>query len=152
MARPVYICGTGIISALGADCAATEARLRQGDSAIRPLDLFPLMQGNPLPVGQAPLLVLPEEDGEGSADFLPRSHRMALIAAKQALASKEHNEAGASGVPSAIRPDAIILGTTTGGILTTEELLREQVWEKARFRYHGLHSIATCLAQAYQCT
>ncbi|WPD23392.1 MAG: beta-ketoacyl-[acyl-carrier-protein] synthase family protein [Candidatus Electrothrix scaldis] len=147
MSVPVYICGTGIISALGADCAATETRLRKGDSAIRPLELFPLMQGNPLPVGQAPLT---EENGEGSADSLPRSHRLALAAAEQALRDAPSELAGE--IRSDIRPDAIILGTTTGGILTTEELLQEQVREKARFQHHGLHSIATCLAEAYQCT
>ncbi|WP_339135879.1 MAG: beta-ketoacyl synthase N-terminal-like domain-containing protein [Candidatus Electrothrix sp. GW3-4] len=147
MSLPVYICGTGIISALGADCAATEARLHKGDSAIQSLDLFPLMQGNPLPVGQAPLL---EENGEGNADPLPRSHRLALAAADQALRDAPSELAGEVG--PGIRPDAIILGTTTGGIFTTEELLKEQVREKSRFQQHGLHSIATCLAKAYQCS
>ncbi|MDU9047221.1 MAG: beta-ketoacyl synthase N-terminal-like domain-containing protein [Candidatus Electrothrix sp. Rat3] len=157
--KPVYICGTGIISPLGVDYAATEAKLRQGDTAIRPLDLFSLVQENPLPVGQAPL---PEERAD-STHFLPRSHRLALAAAKQAMTDKVTDKItdtkdGVSGVPSEIEiiPDAVILGTTTGGILFTEELLyqqvkEEQVKDKSRFRYHGLHTVANCIAAACHC-
>ncbi|RWX44532.1 Beta-ketoacyl synthase, N-terminal domain, partial [Candidatus Electrothrix communis] len=149
--RPVYICGTGIISPLGADYASTEAKLRKGNTAIRPLDLFSLVRGNPLPVGQAPLL----EDRGDSTLSLPRSHRLALAAAKQALHNKGGKEGLASGSSSEVTPDVVILGTTTGGILTTEELLYEQVKEKpekSRFRYHGLHTIAACIAEACHCT
>lgn len=162
-ARPVYICGTGIISPLGVDYAATEAKLRQGDTAIRPLDLFPLIQGNPLPTGQASLQ---EDKGDNTPSLsksLPRSHRLALAAAGQAVTYKVADkiidtEDRVSGLPSEIEiiPDAVILGTTTGGILTTEDLLyeqvkEEQVKEKSRFRYHGLHTIADCIAAACHC-
>jgi len=129
---PVYIIGTGIISALGEGLAATEQLLRENRSAIKPLKLFPLEQGSPLPVGQAPAL---DENAP-----LPRTHRLALSAARQAMA----------GVHSP--PDAIILGTTTGGILTTEELLKRHVVQKKQYRYHGLVTVADCLARELCCT
>jgi 3-oxoacyl-(acyl-carrier-protein) synthase len=141
-AGPIYIRGSGIISPLGADRASTEEKLREGGSAIRPLDLFPLVQGRgrPLPVGQAPL---PEDP----AASLPRTHRLALEAAMQALRGGQ-----GSGHPPDTAIDAVILGTTTGGILTTEQLLQEQAEDKHLFRYHGLHTVADRVAEACNCT
>lgn len=129
----MYICGCGIISPLGNGLTETEARLRANSSALRPQDLFPLLHGEPLPVGQAPL---PEDE----TDALPRTHRLALNAAHQAL--KECRRP----------PDAVVLGTTTGGILTTERLLRQQAQDKELFRFHGLHTVADCVAKACGCT
>ncbi|MCI5221204.1 MAG: 3-oxoacyl-ACP synthase [Candidatus Electrothrix sp. AR4] len=136
--RPVYICGSGIISPLGADRTSTETKLREGGCAIRPLDLFPLVQGRGhlLPVGQAPLA----EDAEAS---LPRTHRLALEAAMQAIKQ--------SALPLDTAIDAVILGTTTGGILTTEQLLQQQAEDKALFRHHGLQTVADNIAAAYNC-
>ena len=110
MGKRVYIAGLGIISPLGEGLAATEEALRDNHSAIRPLDLFPLLHGEPLPTGQV-------RDLAEQSD-LPRTHRLALNAARQAMAS------------SHTPPDAIILGNTTGGILTTEALLRAKADNK----------------------
>ncbi len=126
----VYIAGAGIFSPLGCGLAATEAALRGNISAIRPLDLFPLLHGLPLPVGQ-----VCDEIGQSS---LPRTHGLARVAALQAMAG---------GPP----PDAVILGTTTGGILTTEQLLRDGENRKEAYRYHGLHSVAEYIAQETGC-
>ena len=52
MGKRVYIAGVGIISPLGKGRLATEEALRANLSAIRPLDLFDLLHGEPLPVGQ----------------------------------------------------------------------------------------------------
>jgi len=82
-------------------------------------------------VGQVP-------GGEGPS-ALPRTHRLAGIAATQAMA-------GADGLP-----DAVILGVTTGGILTTEQLLRDRENDKARYRYHGLNSVAEHVAHITHC-
>lgn len=128
----MYISGTGIISALGAGLAATEQTLRENRSAIKPLTLFSLEQGSPLPVGQV-------TDLDETSPF-SRTHHLALVAARQAMA----------GVNAP--PDAIILGTTTGGILTTEGLLKSHEQQKNRYRYHGLGTVADCLARELRCT
>ncbi|MDJ0622223.1 MAG: beta-ketoacyl synthase N-terminal-like domain-containing protein [Desulfocapsaceae bacterium] len=128
----VYIGGIGLICSLGGNPEAVEHALRRNRSGIRPLNLFDLLHGEPLPVGQVDALT------EISA--LPRTHRLAQIAADQALKG--------IGEP----PEAIILGTTTGGILTTEQLLREKEQEILAYRYHGLHSVSDYLAGEFGCS
>jgi 3-oxoacyl-(acyl-carrier-protein) synthase len=128
----VYISGAGVISPLGSGLAATEQALRDNRSAIGPLEVFSLLQGTPLPVGQVYGLEEPAP--------LPRTHRLAHLAAAQAMA-------GHSGPP-----DAIIVGTTTGGIAATEQLLRDHEHNKELYRYHGLNTVALSLAREYNCT
>ncbi len=128
----MYIRGTGIISSMGSHLAATEKSLRGNRSAIRPLTLFPLLHGSPLPVGQV--------GGLSDSATVPRTHLLASLAARQAM-------------DGCIRPpDAIILGTTTGGILTTEKLLRSNDQQKDRYRHHGLNTVANYLADQLNCT
>jgi 3-oxoacyl-(acyl-carrier-protein) synthase len=134
MGKRVYIAGLGIISPLGEGLAATEEALRDNRSAIKPLDLFPLLHGEPLPTGQV--------RGLAEQSDLPRTHRLALNTARQAMASS-HTP------PDVI--DAIILGNTTGGILTTETLLRAKADNKELYQYHGLNSVAEYLAQELGC-
>ncbi len=129
---PVYIAATGIVSPLGRGLAATEAALRENRSALGPLEAFPLLQGASLPVGQV-------ADMDSSL-MPPRTHRLAREAARRAMA----------GCPEP--PDAIILGCTTGGILTTEQLLRSGERHKEAYRYHGLLSVATDIAALCGCT
>ena len=131
MANGVYIAGAGIVSPLGEGLAATVEALRANCSAIRPLELFPLLQGEPLPVGQV--------RGVDAHSFLPRTHCLARIAAMQAMAGCHEP------------PDAVILGTTTGGILTTEQLLRDNAENKELYRYHGLNSVAEYVAGEIGC-
>ncbi len=128
----VYIAGAGIISALGSGLAATEKTLRANRSAIKPLTLFSLLQGTPLPVGQV--------DGPDFPSALPRTHRLAHLAAGEAMAGCSHP------------PDAVIIGTTTGGIATTEELLRSAEANKELYRYHGLTTVAEFLAREFSCS
>lgn len=130
--KPVYIKGCGIISPLGSGLAATEQTLRKNCSAIKPLELFPLLQGNPLPVGQV--------HGLKKSSSLPRTHCLAHVAAKQAMEGYSHP------------PDAIILGTTTGGILTTEQLLVNNEQQKELYKNHGLHTVVDSLARELHCT
>lgn len=130
--KPVYIGGVGIISPLGSGIAKTEKILRQNRSTIEPLELFSLLQGSPLPVGQV--------HGLDEQSPLPRTHRLAHIAATQAM-------------EGCIRPpDAIIFGTTTGGILTTEQLLRANEHKKELYRYHGLNTVVSYIARELNCT
>ncbi len=130
--QPVYIVGAGIVSPLGRGMAATEEALRNNRSALAPLRLFPLLHGQPLPVGQ-----LPDAEEE---DWPPRTHRLAREATKMAMEG------------ATAPPDAVILGCTTGGILTTERLLRHQVTDKAAYRGHGLLSLAEDVADCCGCT
>ncbi len=128
----VYICGAGIISPLGVGLLATEKTLRDNRSTIKPLSLFCLQQGVSLPVGQV--------DGLDSPSSVPRTHRLASIAAGQALACCSHP------------PDVVIIGTTTGGIATTEQLLRSKEKSKDLYRYHGLSTVAQSVARDLGCT
>ncbi|KGO35408.1 hypothetical protein JT06_02590 [Desulfobulbus sp. Tol-SR] len=128
---PVYIAAAGIISPLGRGMPATAQALRANTTAIAPLEAFPLLQGEPLPVGQVRDL--------GADPVLPRTHLLAREAARMAM--REAKEP----------PEAIILGCTTGGILTTERLLRDKVADPQTYRYHGLASVAEDIAGLTGC-
>ncbi len=129
----IFIAGAGLISPLGHGQAATVEALRHNLSAIRTLDLFPLCKGEALPVGQVAL------DLDPSAP-LPRTHQLALIAAREAMTG--------AGTPA---PDAIVLGTTTGGLLTSEPLLRTHAGDPALYRYHGLTTVTEYLGRELGC-
>ncbi len=132
-AVPIYIAGIGIVSALGCGMAATREALFRNQSALRPPAFFKVSRESSLPVGRVDCL--PEE-----ADaFLPRTHRLARLAADQAL--------DGCGQP----PDAIVLGSTTGGILTSEGLLEKKATDPAAYRFHGLASVAEDLARRTGC-
>jgi 3-oxoacyl-(acyl-carrier-protein) synthase len=129
----VYIAGLGVVSAAGAGCDDFAEALRNGRCGVGPLNLFSLLQGDPLPVGQV-------REKLGNADSgLPRTHLLALEAARQATAETD------------LPPDAVVIGTTTGGILTTEQLLREEVSDPARYRFHGLDTVAREVARSLNC-
>lgn len=143
----VYIAGAGIISALGRGCSATLKALQENRSGLQPLQLFPLLTSEPLPVGEVLTRIFhQQESGEKCGLYvdpdsrLPRTHQMALDAAGQAMDGHTHP------------PDAIILGTTTGGILTTEQLLRNSETGNKPYQYHGLTTVAEELARQLECT
>jgi 3-oxoacyl-(acyl-carrier-protein) synthase len=129
--EPVYLASAGIVSPLGRGLMATEQALRENGSAIAPLQVFPLLQGTPLPVGQVPDM--------NARSSLPRTHQLAREAALMAI-------------QDCTEPiDAVILGCTTGGILTTEGLLRENVANKNAYRHHGLLTVAEDIAELCNC-
>ena len=99
---PVYIAGMGVVSALGNGVDSTLAALRAAARPLAPVALFAVRSDRRLPVGAVDL--------EADSDPPPRTHRLARLAAEQALAG------------AARAPDAIVVGSTTGGILTTELL------------------------------
>ncbi|MCF8056516.1 MAG: beta-ketoacyl-[acyl-carrier-protein] synthase family protein [Desulfocapsa sp.] len=127
----VSIAGIGIISPLGIGLLATEQALRKNRSAITPLTVFPVQHPSPLPVGQVQDL---------SDSPLPRTHRLAITAANQAMGGYTHP------------PDAVILGSTTGGILRTEALLAQGEQDPEKYRYHGLSTVAEEIAREVHCT
>jgi 3-oxoacyl-[acyl-carrier-protein] synthase I len=126
----VYIAGTGILSPLGSGLDATEKALRENRSGIGPLGVFSIQHPPPLPTAQVrDLAVSP----------LPRTHTLAIRAALQAMGDRRE------------APDAIILGTTTGGILSTEQLLQDEEQNPEKYRYHGLSTVAEAVARQLHC-
>jgi 3-oxoacyl-[acyl-carrier-protein] synthase-1/3-oxoacyl-[acyl-carrier-protein] synthase II len=122
----------GIISPVGRGIPQTIHAIRESLSGIQPLTLFPAASAEPLPVGE-----IKEAIDTGS---VPRTHSLALIAARQAL-----NDA--PGDP----PCAIVIGVTTGGVLTTEENLKRGRADPQSFAYHAVGSVADYLARELNC-
>ncbi|MBU0943110.1 MAG: beta-ketoacyl synthase chain length factor [Proteobacteria bacterium] len=126
----VYIAGAGILSPLGIGLEATEKALRENRSGIGPLGVFSIRHPPALPVAEVQEL----------ADSpLPRTHTLAIQAALQAMGDRRE------------APDAIILGTTTGGILSTEQLLTDKVQNPQKYSYHGLSTVAEAVARQLRC-
>ncbi len=130
MSTRVFITGRGIISPLGRGVEAHLDSLRRGRSGIGPLALFDTAAGA-LPVG--------EITGFTSEAAVPRTHQLAIEAARDAL--------GGSTEP----PDAIVIGTTTGGMSTTESLLKSGERDPALFFHHSTSSVAEYCAGILGC-
>ncbi len=131
--KKIFICGTGITSPLGTGISSTVEAIQTNHSSVRPLDLFTIQQEKALPVGQVTL-------SEAPSLTLPRTHQLASIAARQAL----------QGYDGPL--DALVIGTTTGGMLVTEQLLRQKESDAAHYRYHGLGTVAEHLARELHCS
>ncbi len=122
----------GIISALGQGVGCHIDSLKRNCSGIKPLRLFTPSPGNDFPTGEIPNFKRTLN--------VPRTHALALLAAQEALSG------------SRVVPDAIILGTTTGGMPSTEELLRKNDKSADQFNYHAASSVAEFLAAVLGCT
>lgn len=137
----VYVSGIGIISPLGNDTEATVKALRANSSSLSELDLFKLLADTPpLPTGQV-RTDIDVNHNHSNENELPRTHLLALKAAEQAM--RGHSEP----------PGAIVIGTTTGGILTTEQLLRDKQADqaKSKYRHHGLNTVGEELGRYLNC-
>ncbi|MBE9543268.1 MAG: beta-ketoacyl-[acyl-carrier-protein] synthase family protein, partial [Proteobacteria bacterium] len=128
----VYISGMGIISSLGKGISKTGAAIQKSLTGIRPLTLFSIASNQPLPVGEAADLI--------ENDDLPRTHQLARLAAKQAMADSQE------------APDAVVMGVTTGGMLTTENLLKKKTGDPKLYQFHATGSVAEDIARRYRCT
>ncbi|MBN1665087.1 MAG: beta-ketoacyl-[acyl-carrier-protein] synthase family protein [Deltaproteobacteria bacterium] len=122
----------GIISPLGIGVLETKDAILKNKVGIRPISLFSVAKNKPLPVGEVPVVF--------EADPIPRTHALARIAAAQAMEGCLEP------------PDAVVLGITTGGMLTTEDLLRQKETTPAAFQYHSLTSVTEDIARRYHCT
>jgi 3-oxoacyl-[acyl-carrier-protein] synthase-1/3-oxoacyl-[acyl-carrier-protein] synthase II len=122
----------GIISPLGKGIPKTGEAIQKSLTGIGPLTLFATASHPPLPVGEAPD---PNENG-----VIPRTHQFARLAADQAMA--ECRQA----------PEAVILGVTTGGMLTTEILLKKKAQNPELYRLHATGSVAEDIARRHRCT
>lgn len=130
--RRVFITGMGIISAMGHGVAATLKALQKGSTGIRPLTLFPCPFETPLPVGE--VRDLPDAD-----DGIPRTHQLALAAAREALGDRK------------VAPDMVIMGVTTGGMLSTENYMKQGHRQPLFSRYHAAGSVADMVARECCC-
>ena len=122
----------GVVSPLGQGVSKTKEAIRNGLKGIRPLSLFTSSVMKPLPVGEV------SEPVDTSS--VPRTHQLARLAADQAMAGRDE------------APDAVVLGITTGGMLTTEALLKQKTYDPDLFRYHAVGSVAEDIARRYRCT
>jgi 3-oxoacyl-(acyl-carrier-protein) synthase len=132
--RGVAITGLGIVSGLGLGPGAHLEALRAASSGLRPLSLFAL-QGLPaLPVGEV-------DEGTVRGQHTARSVALALVAARQAAAERPLSGHG-----------LVAVGTTTGGILESEQHYLRHRGEEGRadrelLRYHPAGAIADVLAR-----
>ena len=127
----IHIIGMGVVSALGSGIDTHCEALLENRAGIRLLGLFPTVSQHPLPVGET---TLPCE-----ADGIPRTHHLACLAAEQAMAD------------AIDAPDAVVVGVTTGGMPTTETLLRDQAKEPGLYPYHATGSVAQEIARVHGC-
>jgi 3-oxoacyl-(acyl-carrier-protein) synthase len=127
-----YVSGMGIISPLGNGLSETTDSIRESRKGLRPLRLFSTASNPGCLVGEI------QESIETMS--VPRTHQLARIAAAQAMAECLEP------------PDAVVMGTTTGGMLTTETYLKKKQREPALCRHHSLGSVAEDIALRYQCT
>lgn len=130
-AKGAFISASGIISALGSGWDDIYRAFNQQKSGIRPLQLFETPHNPPLPSA--------EITGLTDVNGLPRTHQLARIAVEQAYR------------PGARPPDAIVVGTTTGGLMTTENLLRSKVKTPSAYRYHSPSTVTECIAKWCDC-
>jgi 3-oxoacyl-(acyl-carrier-protein) synthase len=133
-----YVLGMGIVSPVGSGLSATTEAIRRGTKGLRPLSLFPAARESGCLVGE--ITEPTETTSIRGTEGVPRTHQLARLAAAQAMAG------------SRVPPDAVVVGTTTGGMLTTETLLKRGERDPALYRYHSLGSVAEDLALRYRCT
>jgi len=129
--RPVFIAGMGIVSPLGRGLPQTLRALEKNAAGIAALTRFTPPPDRRLPVGEIRDIPGPEE--------LPRTHRLARVAADEAMAG--------SGPP----PDAVVIGTTTGGMEKTETLLKEKAARPEQLTCHGAGTVAEDIAARCGC-
>jgi len=127
----VFIAGMGVVSPLGSGVAETRSALAGGLSGIRPLSLFQTPGNIPHPVGQVRCQL--------GGHSIPRTHQLARIAADQAMANCRE------------APDVVVVGTTTGGMHTTESLLKDKNDDPGAYRWHSAGSVTEDIAGRFGC-
>jgi 3-oxoacyl-[acyl-carrier-protein] synthase II len=113
--RRVAVTGLGVVSALGPDAAAFEAGLRAGRSGIAPLTLFDPSGFRARLAAQAP-----EPSPPLPADTLANASRPDRFGLQAAFEAVAHAGLAARDLERA----AVVFGTGTGGLTTTEAYLR----------------------------
>lgn len=116
MRRPVAVTGIGVVSALGLDLSSFTAGLRAGRSGIGPLTLFDTTGFRAKLAAQAPHPTPPVDAAQ-----LRTASRPDRFGLQAALAAVAH----AGLTPAERREAAVIFGTGTGGLTTTEHYLQQ---------------------------
>lgn len=128
----IIIAGIGIVTPAGDTLEDNLRVLRSGARSLRPASLIDVGTHGALPAGEIPDL--------SWSDDVPRTHAIAIKAARQAVAQ-------AGDAP----PDAIVLGTTSGGMPKTELLMRQGDQNPWSYRHHALGSVTKYLADMLGC-
>jgi 3-oxoacyl-(acyl-carrier-protein) synthase len=129
-----FITGTGIISAVGTGWQANLHGIKSKKINLRPLSAFPV---------KAPAPLSGEIQSWPDRDNLPATHVLALAACQEALESDVSGDDGPV--------DAVLVGTTTGGMPTSEMLLSQNVTDPAAYLLHGAGTVAELLAKRLGC-
>jgi 3-oxoacyl-(acyl-carrier-protein) synthase len=129
----VAITGLGVVSGLGLGPRAHLEAMRASRSGLRPLSLFALPGLPAVPVGQV-------EDALLRGKHPARTIALALLAARQAVGAQALSGSG-----------LVAVGTTTGGILESEEHYlrhRGQVGkhDRALLKHHAAGTVADVIA------
>ena len=111
--RRVAVTAMGIISPLGRGLAATEAALREGRDCVGEVTAFDTTKCRSKSAGHVTSLPVPASKKEAR---LHRASHMMIHAVREMLA----------GDPAFV-PDAMVIGTTSGGMSFGEEFYRAQV-------------------------
>ncbi|MEO6739681.1 MAG: beta-ketoacyl-[acyl-carrier-protein] synthase family protein, partial [Chthoniobacteraceae bacterium] len=111
--RRVAVTAMGIISPLGRGLAATEAALREGRDCVSAVTAFDTTKCRSKMAGQVSSLTEPASKMEAR---LHRASHMMIHAVREMLA----------GDPAFV-PDALVIGTTSGGMSFGEQFYRAQV-------------------------
>ena len=127
----VFIAGMGLTTPVARGVARNWAALKKGKTGIGKLTLFPTAEDLSFPVGEVKEPLSPTGP--------PRTHQLALMAAEEAMA---HGEGS---------PDAIVMGSTTGGMSRTEKLLKREPLDPSLFSYHSAGSVAEYVALKLKC-
>lgn len=118
----VGICAPGIN-----ESESIEPFIENGKSIISDISLFEVKDKNYAGVGQIKDINFKNE--------YPRTHELALASLEQIIKDRD------------CKPDAIIIGVTTGGMLSTEELIKENDLDPDKLQYHGAGTVAEFIAK-----
>lgn len=127
----ICIAGIGLISPVGCGVSENWSAVIRGERGITPIHLFPVAHDRVLPVG--------EVHGQRADREVPRTHNLALLAAKEAIEGSKKP------------PDAVVMGGTTGGMLETENAFKTADPADTWFRYHPQSSVAEYVASRLRC-
>ncbi|HEY9161282.1 MAG TPA: beta-ketoacyl-[acyl-carrier-protein] synthase family protein [Desulfomonilia bacterium] len=127
-----FVTGLGLISPAGSNADEHLISLSANKTFIKKLTLFNFEAAeNAPPAGE---IAFPVNESPG----LPRTHTLALMAAREAMKN--------SGPP-----DAVVIGSTTGGMPLSEELLKDKIRNPSAYKYHGTGTVAEYLAHELGC-
>jgi 3-oxoacyl-(acyl-carrier-protein) synthase len=123
-----FVTGVGVLCAGAKNVSELRSLLLAPKRRFASPTLFPC-------TGTSAGLPAAEIAGLSADSDVPRTHQLALLAAREAVGNGP-------------APDALVLGTTTGGILRTETGLKLGSTSPDDYRLHGLDTVALHLADA----